>query len=383
MRTTLLLLLLALSTVAQDRGALFDNAVRRIEREFYDPGYVRDTLPGLAARFRAEARAADSYDAELAVIQTMLAEIPASHVALCESYTHDATYALLDGRQAPTLGVVLTVVDSGFYVRSVLPGGPAARAGLLRGDRVLAIDGVRTEQSPRIEWRSDDPWLPDTPAHLLACEEGERVRFRIARRPGEERELVVEAGLYSLGEATDASATVFERGGHRLGYLHLDYIYQGADYRLARRLRRELEGCAGLVLDLRGRGGVERTSNRIISYLSGPRALWHGPIVLLIDVNTRSAKELIAHRLQASGRARTVGQNTTGAVLYSRSFSIGEGAYIMLPVGEVPYYSDVLEAVGVAPDVPVEVELAYAAGADPILDAGLRELEAALGSWVD
>ena len=38
------------------------------------------------------------------------------------------------------------ILPGNGFIRSVEPGSPAARAGLTPGDRVLAVDGVSTEQ---------------------------------------------------------------------------------------------------------------------------------------------------------------------------------------------------------------------------------------------
>ncbi len=379
---SLWLLLLCGLCLAQQPGELFDSTIDCIEDSFFDRTFRRETLPGLAARYRERARKASDFDAERAVIQEMLAEIPFSHVALCESYAYETTHAFLTGDAAPSTGVELTELEGSFYVRSLLPGGPGSEAGLRRGDRVVAIDGQPTAESPRFQWRIDDPWLPDTPLHMVRCSRGETVRFEV-ERDGVGQEIPVRVRLVSLAEATAASARVIERAGRRFGYVHLEYIYDGADSRLARAIRGELRNCEGLILDLRGRGGIERTANRIVSYFSGRRPLWHGPLILLIDVNTRSAKEMIAHRLQSSGRAETVGHNTTGAVLYSQTFSIGQEMYLMLPVGVVPRYSSVLEGVGVAADVAVLDDLPRAEGGDPILEAGIERLQEILGGWVD
>jgi hypothetical protein len=52
---------------------------------------------------------------------------------------------------------------------------------------------------------------------------------------------------------------------------------------------------------------------------------------------------------------------------------VGFDSVLMFPALRLPKYSDLLEGKPVPPDVPVERAALFAAGHDPILDAGLAE----------
>jgi carboxyl-terminal processing protease len=74
--------------------------------------------------------------------------------------------------------------DTGVLsVLRVERGGPAARAGLRVGDRVLAVDGVTTSDMTEAELRA-----------RVAGEVGSFVSLRVLGEDGAERELRIERG---------------------------------------------------------------------------------------------------------------------------------------------------------------------------------------------
>jgi hypothetical protein len=67
----------------------------------------------------------------------------------------------LAGRRYPTVGFQLIQINSKYYAFTVLEAGPGARAGVLPWDRIVTIDGLVPEESPRVDWRSDDAYIGD------------------------------------------------------------------------------------------------------------------------------------------------------------------------------------------------------------------------------
>src|SRR3989338_7407333 len=68
------------------------------------------------------------------------------------------------------LGVNIAYTDIGFVVRGVEPDGPAARAGLKPGDRLVALDGAKIRQ--RFDWNTVGANLEVGRAHRLEVERG-------------------------------------------------------------------------------------------------------------------------------------------------------------------------------------------------------------------
>lgn len=366
------LLGLAAPAAAAEPGDLLERVIRVLERDFYDRPFRRGRLEALADRSRPAARSADSAAREREVVRDFLGEIPTSHLALISRDSYEAMMDELRNRAHPTFGFGLVELDGRYFVSGLLEGGAAERAGLLRGDRVVRVDGVPARSSERLDWPTDDAALPDPPAHRLRCSEGEVVTLVIEREPGRLYRIRVRSELDSGIRAAARSASVFERAGRRIGYIHFWYMhYRGPAELLRDRLEDRFADCDALVLDLRGRGGSTETVDAILTELVRSRRSFGGPVVALIDRGTRSAKEILAHELRERRLATLVGERTAGAVIPATFRDVGSGAVLMFPAFSLGRYTEKLEGRGVAPDVLVRDSLPYARGADPILEAAL------------
>ncbi len=374
-RCLLGLLPIASASLPAQHGALFEPVAQTLAERFHDPEFRAQRLPELTARFRVLAVEAPTLELERAVVHGYLAAVPASHLALYSRATYDELMADLAGRNYPTLGLALQQQAGRFWIARLLEGGPAERAGLLRGDRVLAVDGVPVGRSPRLDARSDDAALPDPPLHRLDVALDEVVRLRIERRPGQQFDVDVTAARHGAWQATLASVRVLRDGAARIGYVHLHCMYLRGIGELLRELAAEVfADCDAVILDLRGRGGSAAAVEEVLACLRGRGRVFHQPVVALIDAQTRSAKEVLAHELQRQGLATLVGERTAGAVLPATFVPVGDEHVLMFPATRLGAYSRQLEGIGVTPDLRVAAAGMYAAGADPILRAGLRAL---------
>lgn len=359
--------------VPAQRGDLFDRVVDALEDSYYDRTFRERKLPALAERHAPAARGARTLAQECEVVRELLAEIPVSHLALYSAATHRTLMDALAGRRRPTLGMQLVELEGGFFAHAVLEGGPAERAGVRAGDRVLRIDGIATGESARIDWRSDDAHLPDPPVYQILCEQGERIALELEPEPGTRHRAEVEVESYSALDAARASVRVIRRGEHRFGYVHFWYMhFRGMPELLRRAVEEDFAGCDGLVLDIRGRGGSAEAVQELVQEL---RRSWDAPVVALIDAGTRSAKEMLAFTLQDEGLALLVGERTAGAVVPATFHDVGHGAVLMFPAFSLGQWTKRIEGIGVEPDVYVEAAGAYANGRDPILERGVLELE--------
>ncbi len=336
-------------------------------------------MPKIAAEMRPWALRARSLAEERKVVHELLAKIPATHLGLLSVYGRDMIMGELIANDSPTLGFQLMRDEAGYLVSFLLEGGPAARAGLKSGDRVLTLDGLPPERSARLDWRTDDAYLDDRrdpPMHAIIVKLGERVGIEIERSPGRRLKIEIASEPYSAWRGTEASIRTYEQGRLKIGYLHLWYVYRnGIPGLLTRTLTTRFADHAALVLDLRGRGGSALVLPEIVDLFEGANALWPRPVVALVDRQTRSGKEVLAYDMKTRGIARLVGEPTAGAVIPATFADVGNDSVLMFPSFTMPTYTKALELKPTQPDVSVERAGIYAAGADPILQRGIAEAE--------
>ena len=350
----------------------------------------------LAERFgdetfrRLEDALRSSGDVALAdVLNPFLLDLGVSHTRFFDR-RHQGFYMLrslfssvdIDAPELYTIGVQLDDDDPGF-VRAVLDGSAAESAGILRGDRIVAVDGRAF--TSLLQWQ--------VPGSVALTVEGD----------GDVRSVTVTPVHQSLhrafARATGASREIIECGTRRIGYLHLwsgtdDAFLAALEDAVADARARRVDG---FVLDLRdGYGGAwwdyldpffeDRADyfQSVYRDRSGAgepmraepgtnRNVWRGPLAVLINSGTRSGKEALAFQFRKSGRAPLFGSTTAGAFTAGRGVFAdrdGAGYILFLAVAEPRLDGRVIEGEGVSPDVVVSDEY----GRDAPLAAALDHL---------
>ena len=271
----------------------------------------------------------------------------------------DMTEAL-GGRYA---GVGLWVVRSPVgvvTVSRVRTDGPAARADVRAGERLLAIDGRPVTGLPVTEvvarLRGDSPVAGTSVS--LTLRRGSALRTVTLRRQLlDVQDVVVDRpapGITRIAVAAFTSGT---------GDLVEAAVHQSAD-------RHD----RGVLLDLRGNSGglvdeaVESasgfldggpvgsyqddgTTHRLIAEPGGDTSV---PLVVLVDGGTMSAAELLTGALQDRGRAVVVGSRTFGKGAVQQATPLPGGAAVERTVGHyrTPDGHD-LDGTGITPDIAV------------------------------
>jgi carboxyl-terminal processing protease len=306
-----------------------------------------------------------------------LAELGASHT---EYFPPSAPKAdelrtifehLFGAADAVSIGAQVEPLDKRFFVVSVLPDGPAARAGLLRGDEIVAVD----DQS----FNPDNAW-PERPLAIA-------IR-RHANGPVQTIDVVPQRGSIRKAwlAAERSGSRIVLRSGKQIAYAWM-WTCAGQDYEqlLAERLTSDFTPADGLVIDFRdGWGGCNPTfvnlfnqavpTMRSVGHDGRARLYspaWKKPLVLLINHRTRSGKELVSRALQRAGRALVVGERSAGAVLAGKPIKLSNGGILYLAAADLLIDGERLEGVGVTPEVPVDDRLPFAAGSDPLLERAL------------
>ena len=373
----------------------FDRIWQTVDQHFYDADFNGVDWEKARQEFAPHAEACHDLEQLAQVANRMLASLRTSHTRFYtrddveyyflaslfqRTYPPELVAELFYGGEVRYVGIGLLTkkLNNGFRVVGVLDGGPAATAGLRRGQVVLTANGMAFH-----------------PLRSFAGRAGESVELLIREgSDGVTRALTVIpewiAPQKMMMEALEASLRVIQREEHRIAYAHM-WSYAGAA--LHERLRQEIaEGtfhdADALVLDLRdGWGGaspeyINLFNHQVpqLSYFNREQAgvtmgaQWRKPVALLVNERTRSGKELLAHAFRAHEIGPVVGMRTSGAVTAGRFFLFEDGTGLYLAVRGIEVDGEVLEGQGVAPTHPVPWPLDRDPTTDPQLERATQLL---------
>lgn len=266
------------------------------------------------------------------------------------------------------IGVEIGVDDGWLTVLSVFEEGPAARSGLVPGDRFLIIDG-RDARDMRIE----------EAVRRMRGEPGTRVEVRIRREEGGRaidlslvREIIrvraVEARVLpdrivyvrvkafqetttrELRQALDEAVAQTRAAGGVRGVL-IDMRDNAGGLLDEAVLMSDEFLRSGAIVSTRGRGGQVLSEARATG--PGTRPDW--PMVILVNGYTASAAEIVAGALHDQGRAVVVGTRTFGKGSVQNIIELPDGSALKLTVAR--YYTPSgrsIQAHGIEPDMVVE-----------------------------
>lgn len=249
------------------------------------------------------------------------------------------------------IGAVLQERDDMTVIRELVPGGPAALSGKLKvGDRIVGIaQATDTAMTEVLGWRLDDV------VQLLRGAQDTVVKISVlpadANPDGGQQvvSLVRKKVTFEQQAAKKSILTIQGAGGpRRIGVISLPTFYQDFAARQSgdtnfksaardvARLLRELheEKVDGVLMDLRNNGGgalneavelanlfigggavvQQRDARGKVRVESGSsaRAVWEGPLGVLINRGSASASEIFAAAMQDYGRAVVVGETSFG-----------------------------------------------------------------------
>lgn len=349
---------------------VFDRAWELVNERYFDATFHGVDWPAMRGRYRLLAAQAPDDVALYRELNKMCAELKESHLAaLSPRRTHE-----LGAEHRPAVGLRWQLVEGKRVIVDVIPGGPAAAAGIERGWIVVSRDGVPLREGDTFITRLGQP-----------------VTFGFLDARDQPRTFTLEPQLLN-----------FERQDVRelddgFVYLRFDKFSAESLSWLSRQLKAH-RSAPGVVIDLRQNGGgnvlalnvavaeffdhrvdegrqVQRNGrareSRSLAWLS---AQYAGRVALLTSANTASAAEIFSHVLQHHHRAVVVGQKTAGAVIYARSYKLPGGGSLQVPVIDfVGLDGQRLEGRGVTPDVPTRTAnlQELRTGRDPELEAGL------------
>lgn len=252
----------------------------------------------------------------------------------------------------------------GMSLVNVLPESPAAEAGLMVGDYIVAIDGHDCRNMST-----------DEAAGRLKGTPGSRVRLDVSGLTAADRRSVTVARRAVQVKSIPVAKIVDESRG--IGYIQMTGFQKSSPAELDEALQKlNRQGMRVLIWDLRGNPGglltaaVEvldrfidngvlvstkgRTTDQNYSYSAHRQQKWNVPLVLLTDENSASASEIVAGAVKDYQRGVIVGRKTYGKWSVQSIFPIQRSVGLRLTTAK--FYSPAgktLGKIGVKPDVEV------------------------------
>jgi carboxyl-terminal processing protease len=266
------------------------------------------------------------------------------------------------------LGLVVTMRDGYVTVVAPMDDSPGFRAGIMTGDRIVKVEGKSVERVP----------LGDVVKQLRG-EPGTPVTVTVQHpETGSEKSFTLTRAIIQVDMAKDINGRKeFPLGADGIGYIRITEFGENTGNELEVALNRlKAQGMKALILDLRlnpgglldeavnvcqkflprgqlvvsteGRHSVEKY------YAKGGDELKSVPVVVLVDLGSASAAEIVTGCLQDLHRAVILGEKTFGKGSVQSVFPLDNGDALKLTIAK--YYTPshrVIHEHGIEPDIVV------------------------------
>lgn len=274
------------------------------------------------------------------------------------------------------LGVVISIRDSFVTVVAPMEDTPGFKAGILTGDRIVKIDGKSAEKMSLQE-----------AVRKLRGEPGTEVTITIQRpSTGMVKDLKLKRAVINIDLVKDINGKKeFPLGEDKIGYIRIVQFGEKTAADLEEAIEKlKSQGMQALVLDLRWNPGglldqavdvcekflprgklVVSTEGRSPDQSSLRKARGHGnelankdgtpmPMVVLVNLGSASASEIVAGCLQDLKRAIVLGEKTFGKGSVQSILPLPDGSALKLTTAK--YYTPnhrVIHEQGITPDIVV------------------------------
>ncbi|HKW19487.1 MAG TPA: S41 family peptidase [Terriglobales bacterium] len=263
------------------------------------------------------------------------------------SYLNAKQYEAFKERNTSAKAEIGAAVSKRFgyaSVVSVIPGGPADKAGLQDTDILEAIDGKSTREMSLAEIRS-----------LLTGDPGSNVNLSVVRaQRSEPQKVVVTRDVVSIPPIKEKMLQ------DEIGQIKVDALTKGKSQEIASKVKSlQKEGAKKLILDLRDCAAGDENegiaaanlflNHGTITYLQGqkyPRQAFNAdpskavttlPLVVLVNKGTAGPAEIVAAAVLDNARGDVVGDKTFGDGSVQKLIELPDGGALILSVAK--YYS--------------------------------------------
>ncbi|OKS84531.1 S41 family peptidase [Mucilaginibacter polytrichastri] len=245
------------------------------------------------------------------------------------------------------IGIEYMMQNDTVYLTQILPDGPAERAGLITGDRLLKVNEENVAGTKK------------TYMNILNAIRGENktvVKLEIYR-PGAKKNMEFSI---ARGPVVDHSVTAaYMLDDKKTGYIAIRIFSQSTRNEIENSLKKlKKEGMQQLILDLQGNGGgyvqaalgvadeflkrdqlvyyiMTQDKGKDYYYASQSGTSWEGKLAVLIDQNTASASEILSGALQDWDRGVIVGRRSFGKGLTQQPIALPDSSVLELTSGRL------------------------------------------------
>ena len=379
-----------------------------INDEFWDPNFNGVDWVDARKRYRPKALATKDHELFAIVINQMLAELNTSHTRYYSKwdpgyYTLQA--ALISGdhvhednatdifeRQQPGLyssqgnphrtgiGVVTKQLNGRYYVAAVLASSPAKKAGIVLGDWIVDVDGRPFHPIRSFENKHGRELEVTIQRNHSASS---RQKLKVTPIDRKERQLFENDAISNLEKPINHK-------GHRISYVRLWWL-MGWKMRGVFEAAIRYHDTEGMIIDIRDgfggspateyihpflKGGIETITQETIArnHITRSAMVYDKPVIVLINVGSRSGKELLAYYFKKTKQGLLIGERTAGYVCGGSYKRISEESMLLYCTTMVIVDGKRLEGVGVEPDIEVPFDIRFAAGKDIQLQRAKDEI---------
>jgi carboxyl-terminal processing protease len=269
------------------------------------------------------------------------------------------------------LGIVIAMKDNFVTVVAPMEDTPGFKAGILSGDRIIKINGKSTENMT----------LPDV-VKILRGDPNTEVSMSLMRpSSGQVKDYKLRRAVITVDMVKDINGKKeFPLGENKIGYVRLTQFGEKTSDDLEAAIKKlKSRGMQALIIDLRWNPGglldqavevcekflprgqlIVSTEGRNAGQDSKRRASGHGdelngmPIVVLVNLGSASASEIVSGCLQDLHRAIILGEKTFGKGSVQSIIPLDDGSALRLTTAK--YYTPshkVIHEVGITPNIVV------------------------------